>query len=91
MIIRGKVDLFFLEKYAAKNDGVVYANECKGAVRYDKPKALGDFERKLRCCHYPCSKEYQGKRNACNFFDRNCEYIISVERPPQSWQFVEEL
>ena len=83
------VDIDFVHKYFSKEYG--YMIRVCNPVKYDTPKELSEFERKLRCCHFPCSKEYQGKRNACNFFDKNCEHPVAVERPPQSWCYVEEL
>lgn len=96
----GMVDYGFIVDYAAKNDGVVYANECKGAVRFNKPKELSEFKK-------PCMVEFN------SFACRGCDYYQyhlplfdnipdlskswcsdgtrTITRPPQSWCYVEEV
>lgn len=83
----GMVDYGFIVDYAANHDGVVYANECKGAVRYDKPKELSEFYLLKRCNSCKVSG-YEA--SACQY-DEKCVVPAKLTRPPQSWQFVEEL
>lgn len=73
-----------IDDYLHGRDG--YAWHIAGLKIYDKPKELSEFNR-------PCS--YAGLCFSCDRAkftskgDRVCEAIIT--RPPQSWQFVEEV
>lgn len=76
-----------LKKYA--NNGVIYANFIKGAMRYDKPKELAEFWSADKCPYASkdgCTYEYHcfraGKTKRCG---------STLQRPPQSWCRVEEL
>lgn len=85
-----------LEKYL--NGGVGYGWHISELEIYDHPKKLGDF---MAVCRY---KNDDGtcpsRKIACSFqrYDYNHDGSInlvecgnSVRRPPQSWQYVEEL
>lgn len=83
----GMVDYGYIVDYAAKNDGVVYANECKGAVRYNEPKELSEFWK-------PCTTDDHCYNCKSYIFDdelmhRTCHAEVTC--PPQSWCYVEEL
>lgn len=87
LIKKGCVDWGFLNKYAGIERPYLYANIIENAKRYDEPKELSEFRKpcpytdgsyclEQKCEHYD---DYSGK--CCN----------RVERPPQSWCYVEEL
>ncbi len=94
-IKRGCVPLEDLKKYATKD--FIYANYIGEVKRYDKPKELREF--KTECKEW--DKENPNCDNCKYFIDCRCyEYdesdcacdgIKPVERPPQSWCYVEEL
>lgn len=81
LIVRGKVGVRFLEKYAAKNDGVIYANECRDAVRYDIPKELSEFETTIVI---PEGTQWFG-----NMYSYKHIFNKKLTRPPVSWCYVE--
>lgn len=95
-LAQGCVSFEFLIKYANGAD-YLYANVIKNAKRYDKPKELGEF--------YQACKDVKDFPNGCR--RKSCEHYYEefqncyveccfngtkpLERPPQSWCYVEEL
>ena len=82
----GCVPIKDLIEYA--NGDVIYANVLENIEEYDKPKELGEFRtpckmREMLCgiCDYAVHG-MDGDLIDCN---------TSLERPPQSWCYVEEL
>lgn len=89
----GKVSSDYISKYAkAHNTTVVYANMVGEAKRYDVPKDITDFKRMVECrgVKGDC-KGKEKKLRDCDFFGFDCKFPVFVERPPQSWFYVEEL
>lgn len=71
------------DDYLGNKDG--YGLHISDLKIYDKPKELSEF-------HYPCTYP----NNSCydcaiERLKPHCHYAGVLERPPQSWQFVEEL
>lgn len=60
---------------------------------YDKPKELSEFYKWENCPHYYSSYEDGCCAENCPFYDKNfCNgHSLRVERPPQSWCYVEVL
>ncbi|MBR5314535.1 MAG: hypothetical protein IKU45_03870 [Clostridia bacterium] len=54
---------------------------------YEVPKDITDFSYYKKCNR--CNGKERGDHKACDFYNEKCEYLVSLERPPQSWQFVE--
>lgn len=87
LIKKGCVDWGFLNNYAGIERPYLYANIIESAKRYDKPKELSDFKK-------PCPYT-----DGTYCIENKCEYYGDwtgvcrcwVERPPQSWCYVEEL
>ena len=99
LVARGCVSEDFLQHYAYSHDVfVLYANLIKNAKRYDTPKELSEFftkgECKVEICE-KCSNFHLGKGWLDgSYYDEDCCIDSSkkpITRPPQSWQFVEEL
>lgn len=83
----GKVSSDYIREYAkAHNTDVIYANMVWQEKRYEEPKKITEFKRLNRteenapCAH---TKWLYGDCASC----KEC----NLTRPPQSWQFVEEL
>lgn len=68
-----------------------YAWHIEGLKIYDKPKELSEF-RKRNKCHYANYEDFCCFE-CCTFYDLgDCDGIyLKIERPPQSWMFVESL
>lgn len=71
------------DDYLGNKDG--YGLHISDLKIYDKPKELSEF-------HYPCTYP----NNSCydcaiERLKPHCHYAGVLERPPQSWQFVEEM
>lgn len=88
---KGKLDCNDLLKYFGDEDYIAYMWHIDNLKIYDKPKELSEF-RKRNKCHYAdydegCCFE------CCTFYDLgDCDGRCSkLERPPQSWCYVEEL
>lgn len=84
-IIRGKVGLNELRKYAKGRD--IFANACFGAIRYRKEIPLSEFRvrKKIRGYHRPDE----------NFVERLLHggriEVRQITRPPQSWMYAEKV
>lgn len=91
------------ELYEYSNGKHLYGWHISNLVIYDEPKELGEFRRweewgeDLRPCQngIPCEHEvfdYQEDCLACgiDFDGDNCPFY-KVQRPPQSWMYVEEM
>jgi len=78
--LRTMLDVFELLDYA--DEKTVYGLHISNLVIYDKPKELSEF---FLACNKPkgtdCSVCYERRENRCK----------SLERPPQSWCYVEVL
>lgn len=77
--------LSYDEIMAYKKEKLAYGWHISNLKVYDKPKELSEFKiscnRKNPCCS--CCNRFTGKPwDICN---------STITRPPQSWQFVEEL
>ena len=79
------VDIDFVHKYFSKEYG--YMIRVCNPVKYDKPKELSEFKTKKECRF--CKK--RGYESSACPFDKECIIFRKLTRPPQSWQFVEEL
>lgn len=64
----------------------LYGWHISNLVIYDKPKDLDDFYRFRKCD--ACESGYES--SAC-IYDDKCIVPAQLERPPQSWCYVEEL
>lgn len=53
---------------------------------YDKPRELSEFYTKKKC--NSCKKS--GYESTACMYDEDCKVPMSITRPPQSWQYVEE-
>ncbi|MBR3815113.1 MAG: hypothetical protein IKJ27_00130 [Clostridia bacterium] len=82
-ISSGCVPIEFLEAYSKGRP--IYANFIKSPVKYDKPKELSEYKKINRECWYA----YLGlaKRDCPECQNKGC----FIQRPPQSWCYVEEL
>lgn len=84
--VKGCVPYEFLVEYANGAE-YLYANVIENAKRYDKPKELSEFR---KTCPYT---------DGTHCLEHKCEYYddysgkccCRVERPPQSYMFVEEI
>ena len=56
---------------------------------FEEPKDITDFTYFKKCRR--CNRKETGLHTTCDSFDENCEYPVSLERPPQSWCYVEDL
>lgn len=54
---------------------------------YDKPKELSEFYTKKTC--NSCKKS--GYESTACMYDEDCKVHMSITRPPQSWQYIEDL
>ena len=72
------------KKYAPK--ATLYGWHISDLVIYDKPRYLSDFYRFSKCD--ACERGYES--SAC-IYDDKCIVPAQLERPPQSWRYVEEL
>ncbi len=54
---------------------------------YDKPKELSEFYTKKTC--NSCKKS--GYESTACMYDEDCKVPMSITRPPQSWQYIEDL
>ena len=54
---------------------------------YDKPKELSEFYTKKKC--NSCKKS--GYESTACMYDEDCKAPMSITRPPQSWQYIEDL
>ena len=85
LIKKGCLDWGFLNKYAGLERSYLYANVIENAKRYDKSKELSEFRK-------PCPYT-----DGTYCIENKCEYYGDwtgvcrcwVERPPQSWCYVE--
>ena len=68
-----------LKKYLGNKVG--HALHISAAKFYDEPKALGEFKT-IKCTN---------KRGSCSNCKIKPDCIKQITRPPQSWQYVEEL
>lgn len=78
------------ELYAYLGDKTGYGWNLDCVAIYDKPKELSEF---YRICKNPC-KPSNGKilcLTTKTLKMNGCDGKIPLTRPPQSWQFVEEL
>lgn len=86
-----------LRNYIGQGINTFYAWHITDLVIYDKPKELGEF--KTKCEEYdkdePCCEgckyehtEYCGL-DCPPYFECKCDGLKPIERPPQSWQFIE--
>lgn len=90
----GCVPVEFLEAYSKGRP--LYANFIIEPKRYDEPKELSEFKT-------VCTKFYNGEHcEECKYFidgrgyeydesDCGCDGLKPLERPPQSWCYVEEM
>lgn len=69
----------------------IYALHIEDLKIYDKPKELSEF-RKRNKCHYSNYEDFCCFE-CCTFYDLgDCDGIyLKIERPPQSWCYVENL
>lgn len=87
MILKGRVGARQLDIYSKSRP--IYANVIVNAKRYDELKALSEFKHWVDCenSNKPCYM--------CKYSTRDCNGILDcvnrVERPPQSYCFVESL
>lgn len=92
---RGFDCLSFEELTSYLNGKQGYGWHITDLVIYDKPKELGEF--KTFCKNY-----YDGNCTECKYFidgrgyeydesDCGCNGLKPIERPPQSWCYVEEM
>ena len=89
---KGCVPYEFLVDYAKGKD-YLYANIIGRVERYDKPKELSEFK---RFCNGICLNNQ--KNIVCKKVKRkeqeiwiNCDGLLPLTRPPQSWCYVESL
>lgn len=54
---------------------------------YDSPRKLSEFYTKKKC--NSCKKS--GYESTACMYDEDCKVPMSITRPPQSWQYVEEV
>lgn len=71
-----------LDKYGSNRKGELFYWHISELKIYDEPKELGEFRKP---CPYGASECMYDDRPKCYDCDR------TITRPPQSWQFVEEL
>ena len=82
-----RVEICEAERYAKGKP--LYAWHISNLKIYDKPKALSEFHKPLRCGNFKCTE--------CGYFEyyagtrRRCNLDWSLKRPPESWCYVEEL
>lgn len=74
-------------KYGAGK--TLYGLHITNVKIFDEPKDITDFTYFKKCRR--CNRKETGLHTTCDFFDENCEYPVSLERPPQSWCYVEDL
>lgn len=74
--------------YIGEKDG--YGQHISDLKIYDKPKELSEFG---NLCRKDCLRLGKGGKS-CKFLSTDgtpCNRIIPITRPPQSWQYIEEL
>lgn len=54
---------------------------------YDRPKELSEFYTNKKC--NSCKKS--GYESTACMYDEDCKAPMSITRPPQSWQYIEDL
>ena len=69
--------------YAGSNQRIVYGLHISNLVIYEKPKKVSDFKKYNRTCYYDHLGLATQKCKDC----KKCH----VDRPPQSWCYVETL
>ena len=74
-----------VENYLGNNGG--YGWHISELKVYEKPKELGEFYQNIKCNSCKAS----GYESSACQYDENCIVPIPLKRPPQSWQFVEEI
>lgn len=85
-LAKGCVPYKFLVEYANGAE-YLYANVIENAKRYDKPKELSEFRKPC-----PYTDGTHCLENKCEYYDDySGKCCCRVERPPQSWSYVEEL
>lgn len=85
-LAKGCVPYEFLVEYANGAE-YLYANVIENAKRYDKPKELSEFRKPC-----PYTDGTHCLENKCEYYDDySGKCCCRVERPPQSWSYVEEL
>lgn len=87
LIEKGCVDWGFLNDYATLKRSYLYANVIDRVERYDKPKELSEFKSVKVIRRYQ-KKEYDKYEKLSHAHRVEVKYL---ERPPQSWCYVESL
>lgn len=83
---KGCVSYKFLVEYANGAE-YLYANVIENAKRYDNPKELKEFRKPC-----PYTDGTHCLENKCEYYDDySGKCCCRVERPPQSYMFVEEI
>ena len=76
----------------------IYGWHISDLVVYDKPRELSEF--RVPCAEYErdnprcgnCGYYYSESNEAIGFYDECCcEGLKYLEKPPQSWRYVEEV
>ncbi len=90
--LRACVSVAEIREYSGKSYKDIAEMKISNLKIYDKPKELGEFKTVTRCKDW---QYYEICSDVCGYAEnKQChDGIITkrVSRPPQSWQFVEEI
>ena len=78
--------------YTRGHKGVVYGWHISNLIIYDKPRELSEFWNYCeRCDKRPiaCKFAYEVSNESGYYFECMCDFKRPIERPPQSWCYVE--
>lgn len=78
-----------LNAYLGNKDG--YGWHISDIKIYDKPKEISEFKRECDGYCFTPSKVCIKVKNKQSDVWANCNRLLTLTRPPQSWQYVEEL
>ena len=79
-----------IQEYSGKDYKDISEMRITNLKIYDKPKELSEFG---NLCRKDCLRLGKGGKS-CKFLSTDgtpCNRIIPITRPPQSWQYIEEL
>lgn len=79
------LDYYDMVSYFGNKDG--FGWHISDLKIYDKPKELSEFYTKKTC--NSCKKS--GYESTACMYDEDCKVPMSITRPPQSWQYIEDL